>query len=611
MLETTDASNDAPFSVGLEERLADAAVAVGANGAELWTEFPTPPAIVNPNRHAIEAGWLLHQRSHELSLEGTERLQHRLAGAIQQWRPDLIMLHADPDREELNEIVLESILAAQESAAIPGESGFAPPPWRVERIVQSSRTTTLGARTVARLMPTGLSMSLGSSVGELSSSAATRINAIPATAAPIYLRPITGPPVRSDLSAHFAMRTETLRAASSDSHSNSASLDSLSCQMQLHENARALLERNKEDGARTLQLISQLPEDTAARLMLKIANQHYAAGNATNGKHTLMSLRLQYPQHPAAGQALWQLFSQACSEEAQVRNRNGVSFEIDESDQLENEPVVQASHVAKTLTTRTPEQWYSELPADHRSRPEWQFALASTRSKEQSVAMMNRLKKSAPTPAWRLSAASETWLQDRSREAPKPTWDCRMGKRPRLDGRLEEPLWSQASGQFLGTLHPLDHPLETKAWIGRDDRFLYLAVQCKKLSELTYPAPTTTERRRDTLPGDLDRVEFYIDVNRDYLSGWRLGFDSRGWAVDSESGQLDWNPNWYVAASESATHWTVEAAIPLSELVLAPTQLNDAWGFGVTRIVPGWGWQSWPVGAGASPKWQELGLLLH
>ena len=609
----TDTAVPQSYVVDPAIRLSEAALSLGASGADRWTEFPVADNIVQPNRHAIEAGWALYQRPLDLSQSGTNRLTQRLTTAIRQWRPDLIVLNSDEKQPHLNRLLVEATIAAKTAAAQPDTQDGPPgllPPWQVRHIITATTSAPTGASTSARLLPSRLSLPLGSSIGELATNAAALLEPPPHAAAPVYLKSVMGAPARGDLGVLFAAKTAAKRAAST--RPLTGSIDGLAKQAQQRENTRALLERanSDHDAARSLQLIAQLPAASAARLMLNVANRFLAHGDTNNGKQTLSALRQQYPQHPAAKEALRQLFTLACSEEAQVRNRRGESFEINNTNSLSNEPVIQATHVVENLTNRTAEQWHSEFPSDQRGRPEFQFALASTRPADQSASLLNRLKQSAPTQPLRLSAAAEVWLQDSSRKSPKPIWNCRLGSRPTIDGMLDEPLWSDSVSQSLGKLKQLEHPLQTQLWIARDDRFLYLAAKCQRLSEINYPDPTRQDRPRDTMPGDLDRVDFYFDVNRDYSTGWRLGFDSRGWAIDSESGDVAWNPTWFVAASLNEQFWTVEAAIPLQELVLNATKLKTAWLGGAVRTVPGWGWQAWPPTSSAEPDWHELGLLM-
>ena len=56
--------------------------------------------------------------------------------------------------------------------------------------------------------------------------------------------------------------------------------------------------------------------------------------------------------------------------------------------------------------------------------------------------------------------------------------------------------------------------------------------------------------------------------------------------------------------------WTVEAAIPLSELTGQPPAATPAWAVGIQRIVPGVGFQSWTKPAAPEIIPEGFGLLL-
>jgi hypothetical protein len=106
-------------------------------------------------------------------------------------------------------------------------------------------------------------------------------------------------------------------------------------------------------------------------------------------------------------------------------------------------------------------------------------------------------------------------------------------------------------------------------------------------------------RPRDPDLAQHDRIELWLDVNRDYTSFWRLAVDHRGWTGESCVDDATWDPTWYVAAAADETHWHVEAAIPMSELVPRTPAADTAWAIGLQRTVPGVGFQSWTLPASA------------
>ena len=113
--------------------------------------------------------------------------------------------------------------------------------------------------------------------------------------------------------------------------------------------------------------------------------------------------------------------------------------------------------------------------------------------------------------------------------------------------------------------------------------------------------------------GDLsahDRVEVFLDIDRDYCTYYRLAVDERGWTNDSCWGDATWNPQWFVAARREKGRWTAEAAIPLAELTGRPPQPRDIWAVGVQRTVPGVGFQSWTTPAAVTVLPDGFGYMV-
>jgi hypothetical protein len=128
--------------------------------------------------------------------------------------------------------------------------------------------------------------------------------------------------------------------------------------------------------------------------------------------------------------------------------------------------------------------------------------------------------------------------------------------------------------------------------LAHDEEFLFLAARGRKAVGAQYP-PGHGTRPRDPDIDQRDRIDIYLDVNRDYSSYWRLSLDHRGWTGEACLADRTWNPTWYVAASDAPGLWQAEAAIPLAELVDAPLKSDEAWAVGIQRTVPGVGFQSW------------------
>ncbi len=260
---------------------------------------------------------------------------------------------------------------------------------------------------------------------------------------------------------------------------------------------------------------------------------------------------------------------------------------------------------------------------------------------------LGRLPESDP---WRACAETERWLSEPEELPPaKRLGNCRhTHARPHLDGRLDEEFWQAAdvlrlpapsgrgaggggalspaaasqSGTSSAAKAPSPNPLSKREGVNArpsgvqvrlayDDEFLYLAVTCPKAAGVHYAADDRP-RPRDADLSQHDRVSLRLDVDRDYATYYELVVDDRGWTREACWGDATWNPDWYVAAASDDASWTVEAAVPLGELVDQPPDARHVWAAAVRRTVPGVGVRSW-AGAGAaadddSPD--QFGLLI-
>ena len=134
-------------------------------------------------------------------------------------------------------------------------------------------------------------------------------------------------------------------------------------------------------------------------------------------------------------------------------------------------------------------------------------------------------------------------------------------------------------------------------------------MSCTQAAGFKYeksPAP----RPRDPDLADQDRIELFIDVDRDFATCYRLAIDHRGWTGESCWQDPTWNPNWFVAPGSADGAWTAEAAIPLTELTGQLTTSKHAWAVGVQRLVPGVGFQSWTTPASPEVMPERFGYLI-
>jgi hypothetical protein len=255
---------------------------------------------------------------------------------------------------------------------------------------------------------------------------------------------------------------------------------------------------------------------------------------------------------------------------------------------------------------------------------------------------------------WRRAAVTEQWLS-RPTEAPPPKvlGHCRRtGERPHLDGRLDEPCWRTAdplplvsqdhgwtTGDAIVKQPPIDEkqladqqepasipggraelaaspsdpaqppPAKATMRLAYDAEFLYLAVSCPKTNGVDDQGDNRP-RTRDADLTEHDRVSVRLDVDRDYATWFELVVDQRGWTREACVGEAAWNPAWYVAAADDTNAWTVEAAVPLSELVSEAPSARQVWAAAVRRTIPRVGYETWSGGAEDFDSPEAFGLLI-
>src|SRR5262249_29686983 len=131
-------------------------------------------------------------------------------------------------------------------------------------------------------------------------------------------------------------------------------------------------------------------------------------------------------------------------------------------------------------------------------------------------------------------------------------------QRPRLDGRLDDPIWQSAKAVSLKSAANDDATYPAAAVLTFDEEYLYIGISCKKAPGVDY---STKEgpRASDTDLGARDRVMLMLDIDRDYASYWQLTIDYRGWPAESCFGDTTWNPQWFIAAAGDDQYWTAEA----------------------------------------------------
>lgn len=172
--------------------------------------------------------------------------------------------------------------------------------------------------------------------------------------------------------------------------------------------------------------------------------------------------------------------------------------------------------------------------------------------------------------------------------AAQPALDLlRTDTPPKIDGRLNDPVWAQApaSDAFV-QVEPVSGALPDRRTIVQaayDADTLYIAVRCEDEGDVR-----AVEMARDgSLDGD-DTVLVVIDPFDDRRNGYLFALAAGGARIDAilEGGRrsFEWDGIWRGETSVDAEGWSAEFAIPFDSI---PFDIDKpSWGFNVERREP-------------------------
>jgi photosystem II stability/assembly factor-like uncharacterized protein len=444
-------------------------------------------------------------------------------------------------------------------------------------------------------------------------------------------------------------------------------LDSLVKAAQKRHNVQQLIARLEDNPSHGSSWLGQVDDLTrgvgdrgAGEILFQLATRFQAAGKSEYAAELHQVLLTKHPQHPLADvSALW-LVRYYASSEAGWRQRGETKFNVrlataempleekasggrqppDTSASKVNFPEEQSQETVnatdvgprgqgiEALKTAAPGMNSDERGGQaialaktiEKSRPRlyadpaFRFALATAHRQHgqprNAEKIMTSLAAAGLDDAWTACAASEQWLAHPTPANPKRLLSCLSAQsRPRLDGKLNDPIWQQAKSASLQSPRKDDAEWPAVIVTAFDKEFLYIGASCRKPAGAVYssdPQPRT----HDADLSAHDRVEICLDIDRDYGSYWKLAIDSRGCTAESCFGDATWNPAWYVSSGSDAKYWTFEAAIPLAELTPHAPRPRDVWSVGIQRIIPNVGQQTFTQPASIPERGEAFGLLM-
>jgi len=345
--------------------------------------------------------------------------------------------------------------------------------------------------------------------------------------------------------------------------------------------------------AHLIQLSSKLQPSAAAELYRQLAEEYLRRGRLEKAAEVLIQLVEQYLDQPPALDGLITLVRLYSSSE--VAHTAKITVRKTE----ENSLPVYALYLA---------QQAMQQQRDLANNPAltFQCAVASRLNENFSAAKswLSPLKHSRHSEIWHNCAIVETWLQEqRKTPPPKPAIHCsHTDERPLLDGILDEHLWHVAKTQTFA-----DNSTQIK-WT-RDDKFLYLAIRCRKIAGESY-ASDKLPRSYDADLAKQDHVRISLDLDRDYATCYHFSVDHRGQTADRCWLDTSWNPRWFVASNSDDTSWTIETAIPWAELTDKLPQPNNAWALSIERQPATGHATAWVGPVAKDPSPASFGLLI-
>lgn len=166
------------------------------------------------------------------------------------------------------------------------------------------------------------------------------------------------------------------------------------------------------------------------------------------------------------------------------------------------------------------------------------------------------------------------------------------GRAPRIDGRLDDAVWSlaPAQGHFIQRepRFGMRSTERTEFRILYDDRRLYFGIWAFDSDARGIRA---SELKRDAGLRKGDQIKIVIDTFHDHRNAFYFSTNPLGAYKDAQSVEngrtinYDWNAVWQNETSVDEHGWYAEIAIPLSQLRFHGTPGDQVWGLNVCRII--------------------------
>ncbi len=173
----------------------------------------------------------------------------------------------------------------------------------------------------------------------------------------------------------------------------------------------------------------------------------------------------------------------------------------------------------------------------------------------------------------RLAESTHPWSALLRSVGPQTIIAHRASSPPRLDGLLREECWLSNRDVSRSTTHSVPN-----VQVAYDDDYVYLAVELPAAQIRRDTEPTRDAAgNRDQDLSRVDRLQFWIDVDRDLASAMQLQVSDAGRVRDAVDGCTAWQPTWYPAIRRDERLVTYEIAILRRDLVDLPITPSESW----------------------------------
>jgi len=633
LLNRRDLEVASPAGASLADRTDEALVAIGVQGTQWAWQFPLrQPGLEMPARQTT-AIW-----NQTAGGNGVEELEARLVREIRMWRPSVVVMCDASDRSAspARQLIERAVSSAIEHAADPEFDRQGLPAWQVQRLFAALPPGQIGS---VNINTSQWSPRLGRSLPELTWGPRGLLLDQFAPAAEMVSFRLGHSRLGDDETTGDFFAGLNLRAGDARRELGQPTADGLGALRRAalqRRNLQAILKQAPQgpppEGwlAQVTSLTAGMQPTSAGEILFQLGQRYISAGEPDAAAEAMELLAMQFPGHPLTPAAQRWLVQHYASSVARGR-----PVEVGVIQASAQAPADAPPEAAESLSASTEAaarahraiQWAQRIERSEPAlfaEPEVRLPLAAAYRRLGMAAEADHALASLrgrPHDAWWQCAEEENWLAQArgpspatvgpKNAGPKREWHCAFAaERPQLDGVLDDVGWQHAEPVAMYSAQHDDADWPAAAMLARDRQFLYLAVRCRQAAGVDYSATKEVRPRQADLSAR-DHVDLILSPDRDDTTYYRLSIDDRGWVNAGGWEGAAWQPTCYVAAATHDGVWSIEAAIPWSQLTdrTPKAELQQAWGANIQRTVPGVGFQSWSTPAAIEIRPEGMGIL--